>query len=140
MNQSGNETGSMNLPAPVTEQAPQSVDQMEAGPSLPETAPLSAEAPKEASAPAAVPPPLPLPLPSDITGVTDVSDDDTRQTKTSVGKVIEDKDLIEREWVDRAKAIVEKTRDDPYRQSEELTTVKAEYLQRQYNKTLKLNK
>jgi hypothetical protein len=48
--------------------------------------------------------------------------------------------LIEKEWVDKAKKIVEHTRDDPYRQSEELTVVKAEYMKKRYDKTVKVNK
>jgi hypothetical protein len=46
--------------------------------------------------------------------------------------------MIEKEWVERAKQVVERTRNDPYRQSEELTAVKADYLKKRYNKTIKL--
>jgi hypothetical protein len=51
-----------------------------------------------------------------------------------------DTDLIEKEWVHHAKDIVAKTRDDPFTQSQELTKLKAEYLQKRYNKVLKLNR
>lgn len=49
-----------------------------------------------------------------------------------------DQDLIEKEWVAKAKQIVEKTRDNPYEQSQELTIFKADYLQKRYQKTIKL--
>lgn len=50
----------------------------------------------------------------------------------------DDGDLIEKEWVDKAKKIVESFREDPYRQSKELTLFKADYMQKRYNKTIKL--
>jgi hypothetical protein len=52
--------------------------------------------------------------------------------------VAEDKDVIEPEWVNGAKAIVARNQDDPYKQSEELTVFKADYMQKRYNKTIKL--
>lgn len=45
-----------------------------------------------------------------------------------------DVDLIEKEWVDKAKQIVEHTLDDPYSQQEALSQMKAEYLKKRYNK------
>lgn len=50
----------------------------------------------------------------------------------------DDGDLIEKEWVEKAKAIVERTRNNPYQQSEELTEVKADYMKRRYDKALKV--
>jgi hypothetical protein len=52
----------------------------------------------------------------------------------------DDNDLIEKEWVNKAKQIVERTRDDPYRQSEQLTGVKVDYLQKRYGKMIKVDK
>jgi general stress protein 26 len=52
----------------------------------------------------------------------------------------DDSDLIEKEWVNKAKQIVERTRDDPHKQTEELTLVKVDYMKKRYNKTIKLNK
>lgn len=46
---------------------------------------------------------------------------------------------ISKEWVNKAKQIAEKTRDDPYNQSKGLAKLKAEYMHRYYNKTLKLS-
>jgi hypothetical protein len=47
-----------------------------------------------------------------------------------------DSDLIEKEWVLKAKQIVEHTADDPFRQQEELSKMKADYLKKRYNKDL----
>lgn len=48
----------------------------------------------------------------------------------------EDSDLIEKEWIEKAKSIVEKTRKDPFLQSQGLNQLKAEYLQKRYGKNL----
>lgn len=50
-----------------------------------------------------------------------------------------DEDLIEKVWVNKAKAIVNRTKEDPYQQSRELSTFKAEYIQKRYNKALKVS-
>ena len=50
----------------------------------------------------------------------------------------EDVDLIEKTWVERAKSIIEKTKDDPYIQKNEISKVKAEYIDRRFNKKIKL--
>jgi hypothetical protein len=51
----------------------------------------------------------------------------------------EDSDLIEKEWVIKAKAIVEQTRYDPYRQNKEINRVKADYIKKRYNKDIKIS-
>jgi hypothetical protein len=50
-----------------------------------------------------------------------------------------DNDRIEQEWVLKAKEIVAATRDDPYQQNRQLAAVKADYLKKRYNKTVKLS-
>jgi hypothetical protein len=49
----------------------------------------------------------------------------------------EDSDLIEKEWVLRAKAIVAATVGDPYAQNIQLNRVKAEYIKKRYQKDIK---
>jgi Txe/YoeB family toxin of Txe-Axe toxin-antitoxin module len=51
--------------------------------------------------------------------------------------IAEDTDLIEKEWVDKAKEIVEKTRASPYKQQEELAKMKADYLKKRYNREIR---
>ncbi|HSW99243.1 MAG TPA: hypothetical protein VLF71_05390 [Candidatus Saccharimonadales bacterium] len=50
----------------------------------------------------------------------------------------DDSDALDEEWVNKAKAIVEKTKADPYVESKELGKVKAEYLRIRYNKQIKV--
>lgn len=51
----------------------------------------------------------------------------------------DDADLIEKEWVQKAKAIVMQTKDDPRAQNIQMNGVKAEYLKKRYNKDLKVS-
>ncbi len=53
--------------------------------------------------------------------------------------IADDADLIEKEWVVKAKAIVAQTKDDPYNQNKSMTRVKADYLKKRYNKDLKIS-
>lgn len=55
-------------------------------------------------------------------------------TMTSSDKASED---LDQEWVYKAKAIVEKTKGDPYTESIELSKIKADYLKTRYNKYIK---
>lgn len=50
----------------------------------------------------------------------------------------EDTDLIEKEWVLRAKQIVDHTREDPHEQQRALSQMKADYMKKRYNKDIKL--
>lgn len=53
--------------------------------------------------------------------------------------VADDIDLIEKEWVDKAKAIVNSTRNDPHSQNDEMNRFKADYMKKRYNKDIKLS-
>lgn len=50
-----------------------------------------------------------------------------------------DEDLIEKEWVDKAKKIVALTKDDPYSQEKEVSKLQADYLKKRYGKEIKLS-
>ncbi len=63
---------------------------------------------------------------------------DKSSTSSKASSVADDVDLIEKEWVDRAKHIVEKTKDDPYLQNKEMNKAKAEYIETRWNKKIKL--
>lgn len=47
-------------------------------------------------------------------------------------------DELDKEWINKAKAIVDKTHNDPFLQSNELGKVKADYLRTRYNKQIKV--
>jgi hypothetical protein len=89
-----------------------------------------------------VPPAMTLPLPPNPAAPaaqnvpqTDVS----ATTQVATPPVIDDGDLIEKEWVHKAKQIVDQNRNDPYKQSEELTMFKADYMKKRYNKNIKVD-
>lgn len=50
----------------------------------------------------------------------------------------DDTDLIEKEWVLKAKEIVARTRHDPYQQNKQVESFKADYMKKRYNKDIKL--
>lgn len=50
--------------------------------------------------------------------------------------VADDGDLIEKEWVLKAKQIVHATQHDPYKQTKELHALKKDYMKKRYNKTI----
>lgn len=75
-------------------------------------------------------PPIVTPVPSDTSQAVNSS---------AATPMADDADLIEKEWVMRAKAIVTHTKDDPYKQNNAMNKVKADYLKKRYNKDLKLN-
>jgi hypothetical protein len=51
--------------------------------------------------------------------------------------VANDIDLIEKEWVNKAKAIVAQTRTDPHAQNQQMNVMKADYMKKRYNKDIK---
>jgi len=54
--------------------------------------------------------------------------------------ITDDGDIVEKEWVNKAKQIVQGNRNDPYRQSEELMIFRANYMKKRYGKDIKLSK
>ncbi len=54
-------------------------------------------------------------------------------------KIADDVDLIEKEWVTKAKMIINNTRGNPNEQNKELSRFKADYLKTRYSKDLKVN-
>lgn len=128
-----------NLPAPTLEPsenlaehspAPKSPDRhaetASAAPELPQTSPTPAPVAPPAYVPPA-PPPLPVNSPAHnlaVSAHSPASADDT--------------DLIEQEWVHKAKAIVEQTREDPHLQNKEINKFKADYIKKRYNREIKV--
>lgn len=72
-------------------------------------------------------PPMPVPVPVQTTPA-----DNTTANPT----IASDDDLIEKEWVDKAKKIITETRDDPYRREQEVSKLQADYLRKRYGKEL----
>lgn len=139
MTLSSQEAPNLKLSPPVSEQLPAMPKKgKEADPQAPEKA-ISAPEKSAATAPPIAMPAIPLPtLP--VTPTTTSKSDVKPTAKSTTPTLLNDTDLIEKEWVDKAKQIVERTRDDPHQQSEELTGLKADYMKTHYDKTIKLNK
>lgn len=80
--------------------------------------------------------PITVPLPS----ATAQADDDVTSSGTAAVSpaVADDADLIEKEWVEKAKDIVAKTKNDPHMQSVELTNFRHDYMKKRYGKEIKL--
>ena len=49
----------------------------------------------------------------------------------------DDDSALDEEWVNKAREIVERTHNDPYLQSREISRIKAQYIKVRYNKDIK---
>lgn len=138
MQPSSNELSGHNLPTPVAEQAAVVSVPFETVNQRVETAVAAHEFDPTRSRPlVAAMPTMTLPTLPPVIEVPNINDVSTT-TLAVVPATADDGDLIEKEWVNKAKKIVNSTRDDPYAQSRELTLFKADYLQKRYNKIIKL--
>ena len=74
-------------------------------------------------------PPVPPPV---------VPQDDLAQnaTITSSPLVAADEDLIEKEWVDKAKEIIQSTKDDPHARTQKVNELQRDYLQKRYGRSV----
>lgn len=57
---------------------------------------------------------------------------DGNNTTFSNPVVAADEDLIEKEWVDRAKKIIKDTKNDPYQQEKEINVLRSDYINKRY--------
>ncbi|HEY1086026.1 MAG TPA: hypothetical protein VGE34_04890 [Candidatus Saccharimonadales bacterium] len=73
---------------------------------------------------------LPTPIaPTTQADDSSLQDDDTPQAAG-------DDDVIEKEWVDKAKKVISETKDDPYKQERAVSKLQADYLRKRYGKQL----
>lgn len=92
-------------------------------------------------------PPTPVAAPDPTTQPVAIPDDNTAQAGTTADDpsqangplIADDVDVIEKEWVDKAKRIVNATKEDPHQQEKEVSKLQADYLMKRYNKQLKLS-
>lgn len=139
MDPSSKSTSGIELPLPALEPLPtadNSGEIISLGPD-PEKPPLHAERAPALSLPTAAPPISTIPLPGpQASAPTDAAAAVTTSPPVAIN---DDGDLIEKAWVDKAKQIVERTRDDPHKQSEAMTVFKADYMKKRYGKNIKLS-
>lgn len=72
-------------------------------------------------------------LPTPVTAVTTASDDGIIIDAPAIAK---DEDLIEKEWVDKAKQIVNQTKNDPHQREKGVTKLKVDYLKKRFGRDL----
>ncbi len=72
---------------------------------------------------------LPLPILADVPVVDPIA---VSQTPIIAG----DDDLIEKEWVEKAKKIVAETRDNPYGREQAVSQLQKDYLMKRYGREL----
>lgn len=84
------------------------------------------------------PPPMPIvPLPTTTpqpAAATTPVQDDTKDNPTAAA----DDDLIEKEWVEKAKKVISETKHDPYAQERAVSRLQADYLHKRYGKVIKI--
>lgn len=74
-----------------------------------------------------------------ITPVVTIPTDTTTSVATvpvTSPLVAGDEDVIEKEWVDKAKQILNETKDDPYQRSNRVNQLQKDYLKKRYGKEL----
>jgi hypothetical protein len=75
-------------------------------------------------------------IPTPVSSGKTVADDNSVTIGDPNPLVANDDDLIEKEWVDRAKKIVAETRDDPYQRDEKVNKLQVDYLKKRFGREL----
>lgn len=94
----------------------------------------AAEAGARASDAAGQPAPVPLPVAAPVAPPAPTQPDPATSSNTPL--VAADEDLIEKEWVDKAKEIIEQTKDDPHARTLKVNELQRDYLQKRYGKVI----
>lgn len=142
MDPSNKTNSGIELPSPGMEQGSPAAPagSGEILPQAPEFLPTQAERAPVLGPPAVAPPLSSGSVSQPLSAVPPVAANDVAATTGGSGLTVDDDDdLIEKAWVEKAKQIVERTRDDPFRQSEALTVFKADYMKKRYGKTIKIS-
>lgn len=65
--------------------------------------------------------------------------DDNAQAQPAHSGSSDDSDHIDPVWINKTKAVISQTRNDPYEQKVQMSKVKAEYIQKRFNKQVKID-
>ncbi|HPF31215.1 MAG TPA: hypothetical protein PLO25_02840 [Candidatus Saccharibacteria bacterium] len=65
-----------------------------------------------------------------------INDENTIIDNDDTPLIANDDDLIEKDWVDKAKKIVAETKEDPYRQEESISKLQVDYIKKRYGRKL----
>ncbi len=80
--------------------------------------------------------PIAISLPTPQAPTVDPANDTATMAVDDTPVAAADEDLIEKEWVDKAKKIVADTKDDPHTREREVGKLQADYLRKRYGKEL----
>lgn len=123
------------LPTPSVEQGTTLPGVEQAPPSQERVAPPS-ERPSQGGDPGSGT--LPAPAPPTVMPKADTALDTPAPPPPPSGPAIaDDVDVIEKEWVQKAKTIVNEHKHDPYTQEKETSKLQADYLKKRYGKEVK---
>jgi hypothetical protein len=92
--------------------------------------------PAQNQAPMHSPAPIPMATNSTATATSTSSQPVTLSDDSHI--IADDVDVIEKEWVDRAKKIVSLTSDDPFVETKEIGKLKASYMKKRFDKDIPL--
>ncbi len=80
-------------------------------------------------------PPVVIPLPTPP--VLPINDDATLPlVQDDTPTIANDNEIIEKEWVDKAKKVIAETKDNPYLREQEVSKLQADYLLKRYGRKL----
>lgn len=78
-----------------------------------------------------------LTIPTFATPTATQDDTTTAASATSTTDASDD-DVIEKEWVNKAKKVINETKGDPYAKEREVSRLQADYMQKRYGKQVKM--
>jgi hypothetical protein len=136
MNPNRGEASQANFETPPQPQSPEVEDN-----SLEQAAEAPAAAPEKAGNQPQTPT-LPLSLddiPTAGQPALPVAASDDQISRASAHAEIPDGDHIPEVWIDKTKSVIAQTRQDPYIQKNEVSRIKAEYIQKRFNKQIKVD-
>ena len=81
-------------------------------------------------------PQVALPQPVVAQPLTNPDDSQTVPSDDNATLIANDDDIIEKEWVDKAKKIIAETKDDPYRREVEISKLQIEYIRKRYGREI----
>ncbi|MBX4188859.1 hypothetical protein KW792_02055 [Candidatus Saccharibacteria bacterium] len=128
-----NREGGSNFELPPQPPSPEGERQQEQGREAPAAQPETAG--KQVNQPAL--PAIPDDIPVADQPVIAAPQDTTTPISIDPKAAAQDADRIEQEWIDKAKNIIQRTNDDPHLRKEQVSRIKAEYIQKRFNKTIK---
>lgn len=88
--------------------------------------------------PPVAPVPAPAPVAPPVQDDSSTNTDEQRLKAVNAPELANDVDVIEKEWVDKAKEIVVAANNDPYKQNHDVSLLKADYMRKRYGKDVKL--